>query len=97
MVKKADVDILECFELFHYGNMALKFCLSLMGDIYFLHETVGCYCRHEGARDATDIEKVQKEIVNVEKFWAYIMEIVSQIYPNRVKFLKATMTIPSLI
>lgn len=88
MVRKADVDALECFEWFHYGDMALKFCLSLTGDIYFLHETVGCYCMHEGARDATDIEKVQREIVNVAKFWAYIMEIVSQNYSNRVEFFK---------
>lgn len=68
--------------------MALKFCLSLMGDVYFLHETVGCYCMHEGARDATDIEKVQEEIVNVAKFWSYTMEIVSQNHPDHVGFFK---------
>ena len=70
------------------GDLSMLSYTPSIGDVYFLHEFVGCYNLHENFRETSSFDSLQKDIDNSFKFIDAIVKIYSDLYPAHKDFFK---------
>lgn len=79
----------ELFRTFkESGDLAMRFYAPSLGDIYFLHEFVGCYRLHKAIRETSNIDSLYNDYCRAIEFSQDIVKRYTSLYPKYEYFWK---------
>lgn len=79
----------ELFRTFkESGDLAMRFYAPSLGDVYFLHEFVGCYRLHKAIRETSNIDSLYSDYCRAIEFSDSIVKRYTSLYPQYEYFWK---------
>lgn len=70
------------------GDLSIMSYTPSLGDIYFLHEFVGCYNLHENFRETSNFETLEKDIDKSFELIDILVKRYSDLYPAHKDFFE---------